>query len=526
MNRAREEKLDFWITHNKNVLLVGNHGVGKTSIVKHAFEKHNLKWLYFSASTMDPWCDFIGVPRESQNKLPEGMQIVKSLAEFDIELAVDWIKNNWKMEEVAARKIINHVQRKAEEPVYLDLVRPRHFANDEIEVLFFDELNRSPKKVRNAVMELIQFKSINGKKFNNLRMVWAAINPESEDGLTYDVEKLDDALEDRFHIKTAIPDHPDGIYFKNKFGEQYAKIAIDWWKDLPKDFQQKVSPRRLDYALEIKKEGGDFRDALPENSNVGKLGNALNTGHMPDKLEALIKNGDVAAARIFLANDNNYAAASKYILESETLMNFFLPLIPKEKISVLMSDKPDAANFIINNSDKIPIFRDICKQIITANQNQRLVKQIRRAITERQELANAYANNGTVTPDKAFFVSKTKDRYSAVIRSVQNSGNFSTVSGRNAIYAVIEKSIPEVLTADEGLVTLEMLAKIVENAWASTMTSEPMANLIGIVNHCIAEIARNTGYDFEKILKNHGNRFKVLLDKLREFGMINRLYCP
>ena len=41
----------------------------------------------------------------------------------------------------------------------------------------FDELNRAKPKVRNAVMELIQFRSINGIKFNNLRMIWAAINP-------------------------------------------------------------------------------------------------------------------------------------------------------------------------------------------------------------------------------------------------------------------------------------------------------------------------------------------------------------
>ena len=43
-----------------------------------------------------------------------------------------------------------------------------------------DEFSRAHKKVRNAVMELIQFKSINGRKFKNLKIVWAAINPDDD----------------------------------------------------------------------------------------------------------------------------------------------------------------------------------------------------------------------------------------------------------------------------------------------------------------------------------------------------------
>ena len=128
-------KLDFWIQNNYNVILRGRHGVGKTACIKEAFDRNNLKWLYFSASTMDPWVDFIGVPKE---------------------------------------KVENGIS-------YLDLVRPKAFAEDEVEALFFDEYNRSASKIRNAVMELIQFKSINGKQFKNLKIVWAAINPEDKD---------------------------------------------------------------------------------------------------------------------------------------------------------------------------------------------------------------------------------------------------------------------------------------------------------------------------------------------------------
>jgi len=147
--------LEFALQNNLNVLLVGKHGVGKTSTVLDVFEKNKINYLYFSAPTMDPWVDFVGVPKEKQD-------------------------DNGKS--------------------YLDLVRPKAFQDDSVEAIFLDEYNRSPKKVRNAVMELIQFKSINGKKFNNLKVIWAAVNPSEEDDTNYDIEEIDPAQLDRFEI--------------------------------------------------------------------------------------------------------------------------------------------------------------------------------------------------------------------------------------------------------------------------------------------------------------------------------------
>ena len=62
------ERLKKYYDCEMNVLLTGEHGVGKTSIVKQAFEEKGLvlneSWLYFSGSTLDPWVDFIGIPKE------------------------------------------------------------------------------------------------------------------------------------------------------------------------------------------------------------------------------------------------------------------------------------------------------------------------------------------------------------------------------------------------------------------------------------------------------------------------------
>ena len=63
-----DSNLSFWIKNNYNVLFRGKHGVGKTATVLEAFNSHGLKWQYFSASTMDPCVDFIGVPKEKTDE--------------------------------------------------------------------------------------------------------------------------------------------------------------------------------------------------------------------------------------------------------------------------------------------------------------------------------------------------------------------------------------------------------------------------------------------------------------------------
>lgn len=220
MSSKLEKKFDFWVQHNMNVLLVGEHGIGKTEMVKAAFERNNLKWRYFSAATMDPWVDFVGVPKEKVGENGES---------------------------------------------YLDLIRPLEFQDGSVEILFFDEFNRAPGKVRNAVMELLQFKSVNGRKFPNLRAVWAAINPYDEEE-TYDVDRLDPAQEDRFHVKFQLPSTPCKQYFRDKYGTTLGERAVEWWNRLPDECKKITSPRRLDYCMDYYTKGGDVTDVLDKQT--------------------------------------------------------------------------------------------------------------------------------------------------------------------------------------------------------------------------------------------------------------------
>lgn len=79
-------------------------------------------------------------------------------------------------------------------------------ADKSVEAMFFAEIDRMPKIVCQAVMELLQFKSIKGEQFPNLKVVWAAINLDDDEGFANEVEKLNPAQANhRFEITIDVP---------------------------------------------------------------------------------------------------------------------------------------------------------------------------------------------------------------------------------------------------------------------------------------------------------------------------------
>jgi len=327
-------KFDFWIEKGLNVLFIGEHGVGKTSLVKEAFERHGLRWMYFSASTMDPWVDLIGVPKEKKDDNGGS---------------------------------------------YLELVRPKEFQDDKVEAIFFDEFNRSHSKVRNAVMELIQFHSINGHKFNNLRVIWAAINPEgkNEDGdERYDVERLDPAQKDRFHVHVFIPFRPDANFFKEKFGIAVSKPALEWWDKLPPEAKEGVSPRRLDYALSIYVAGGDIKDVVPWAANPSSLLSCLQEGSIVDRITDLFGKKDAARATDLLKQPNFYRTAISYILKNLVWFEWFGPLMPEERQAALLKNTK-ARRLMI---EKYSSFKEVIDKVIVAGGNNAVVRDLKNAI--------------------------------------------------------------------------------------------------------------------------------------------------
>jgi len=254
-----DRTLDSWIQAGLNVLLVGQHGIGKTERVLEGLKRNNMKYLYFSASTMDPFVDLIGIPRVIEN-------------------------------DAGAR--------------HLDFVKTKQVADADYNYIVIDEYNRSHKKVRNALMECVQFKSLNGVPLPNLKGVIAMINPPDDED-TYDVEKLDPAQEDRFHIKVSLPNGPSKEYFKKKYNEM-GDIACTWWTTIDAKLRNKgiVSPRRLDYALNLYNKGIDIEDVLPKEVNVKQLKTELAKAGLSGKLPEL-KKMNVDALKKELAGNGN-----------------------------------------------------------------------------------------------------------------------------------------------------------------------------------------------------------------------------
>lgn len=233
------ETLDKAAQKNLNVILRGESGVGKTHMVMDVANKYDLKFKYFSASTLDPFADLIGIPVPKED----------------------------------------HVE-------YLRLQE----IND-AEFMFFDELNRAHKRVTNAVLEIIQFKTLNGEPLPNLKMVWAAINPWEQEG--YNTEILDLALQGRFHFNIDVPYNISYDYMEEKYGEDIAKIAFNWWWELADDLRTKFQPRRLDYTLEIMLDKLNYEYSKPfdvTNIPLKKLNDLVEVSLMSIGIKEIIDN--------------------------------------------------------------------------------------------------------------------------------------------------------------------------------------------------------------------------------------------
>jgi hypothetical protein len=481
MRTISKHKLDFWIQQGLNVLFMGQHGVGKTAMVNAAFERNGLRWRYFSAATMDPWVDFIGVPKEMTN---------------------------------------------GDGQPFLELVRPKEFRDDDVEALFFDEFNRAPKKVRNAVMELIQFKSINGRKFNNLKIVWAAVNPEDDD--TYDVERLDPAQADRFHIQVDVPYRCNRKYFTEKFGPGISRPAIEWWDGLPGDERNGVSPRRLDYALQVHVAGGDLRDVLPETSNVRKLSGLLRHGPLLDKLEGLYKAQDREAAREFLANENNYSAAIDEIIKHDSYEAFFLPLIPAEQLIGLIASSPEVMQYVVANVPAVAEFREAVSTLLSGSPNRRLCKEVRSLLkrlpdtTETQAVSAQIGRSGRLGVPSHF---NTNSRHLGAWQpfiSRLMRWSLRTDEDRSRAYRRLADNLPRKLTTDEALSTLKFLNTCVATPLPRERLVE-LQHLAGVVNHCLRQLSEQTGCDLNEVQRQCGGHMDVLVKKLRDTGIEEEL---
>lgn len=457
------DRLDFWYKNNRNVLFVGKHGVGKTSIIKGCFERNGLKhgenYLYFSASTLDPWVDLVGVPKESN--LEDGTPCLK-------------------------------------------LIRPAALATGKVVAIFFDEFNRSPKKVRNAVMELLQFRSINGMEFPNLKVIWAAINPDDEE--VYDVEKIDPAQKDRFHIIKEVEYKPNKDWFVKRFGIETATSAIEWWQELPEEEKDKVTPRRLEYALDEFERGGYINDVLPVSCGVNKLVQSLRNGPIQNKILELFESKNIIPAKAFLSNDSNLNSSIKYITANKAYLEFFLPLMPKEKIVSLMSENDIVCRHIASNGATNDLFYKIMRDIVEANQDEKLVRKLRRYVVMQSPID--VKDTPAKEPEKVFYNKKGNNIDFKKFMMVKFNNNEEREDAFDAIRSNISKDI----SCEEAEYILQGLSNITHDMWVTSILNPKFDKIIGIVNHCL-----NT-------IKQHNDEMDILVYIMNKYSCVTSFF--
>lgn len=356
-----KNKLDFWVASELNVLFEGKHGVGKSAIIIDTFKRNNLRYAYFSGATMDPYVDFVGIP-----------------------VKVDAADGKGQV---------------------LQFIKPEYLVNLDVQALFFDELNRAHKKVRNAVMELVQFKTINGQLFSSdLKIIWAAINPDNDnldDENVYDTDRLDPAQRDRFQIQISLPYECNVPYFTKKFGSNVARPAIHWWDKLPPKVKELISPRRLDYSLDLWKINGDISDCLPKESNPSSLLYRLANGDIEEKIKNWVATNNISEAKTFINNSNNYDQAESTILQAKNI-DFFLPLLEAEKQAKLYCSNNKVRNTMLSAFIKNNEF----ESVLTSLKNSKLLSReyrnrLKNAFTSKQDKEKAktlFSSTSTVDP--------------------------------------------------------------------------------------------------------------------------------
>jgi hypothetical protein len=200
------------------VLVIGESGVGKTTMIEEAAETMNLKVAYFNAPTMDPYLNLVGIPNVRRDK--EGRACLEFVRKHDLE---------------------------------------------HVDMIFLDEINRVSHATQNQLFELVHARTINGVPFRRLRSVWAAINPPRDD-ITRAVQELESALGGRFDAIVTVEAAPKIKHYigpgrKGQIGASVAKTCLRWWyKEIlnkeregkggqPVWLQDIVTPRVLYYIM-------------------------------------------------------------------------------------------------------------------------------------------------------------------------------------------------------------------------------------------------------------------------------------
>ena len=198
-----------------NVYLEGAPGIGKTSRVKALLAQHDIDAAYFSVPAMSP--EDMAVPFPDDDGAFLEMLIVGKLAR-------------------PGRKIV-----------------------------VLDEARRGDRRIQNALMELIQERTVGGQPVPGLVGTIALNNPRFIGGMRLSVGRVDLAQAARFRLSIQLDatDTKFDDYLVEKYGDAISPF-IEWWKeDLDDDGRALISARCIERMFDLHRMGMPLEEGKP-----------------------------------------------------------------------------------------------------------------------------------------------------------------------------------------------------------------------------------------------------------------------
>jgi len=172
--------------NNISILIVGDHGLGKSqTVIQHA-EKHKRPCIDFRLSQVEA-SDLIGMPYIANGRSNN---------------AKPWWFPMREEDELTLKQVIGHTSAVASG------------AYGDEGVLFLDELNRAPRDVQQAVFELIHDRRLHGHKLPDGWRVVSAINGDSD---IYTTTKMEPAMLSRFFVIEFKPTYEEWLRWADEY---------------------------------------------------------------------------------------------------------------------------------------------------------------------------------------------------------------------------------------------------------------------------------------------------------------------
>ena len=221
--------------------------------------------------------------------------------------------------------------------------------------------------------------------------------------------------------------------------------------------------------------------------NTNKLLIELETGSISKKLKDFWENKKEQEAKDFLSIENHYSACSNYIIKNKSYHDFFLPLLPEEKLVALMSSDRDVENYVFDTYDK---FEDIVKNIANSDTG-KLSAPAKKAVERNAKVR--YTSDGRKINNSAMYKwAKGVDPKPFKIQLEEELKKpLSTNSDRERMYTFLHTNIPQKLDDLSSVKVLNTLVEILMASKKETINGD-FKFLIPMLNHvCHHYISKN-----------------------------------